>query len=99
MFPKQRHPIFFVNIHLLYIDASFSKSALNHSADLARRKSSAALPELNSRTDFAVDLVNPDSNITRSSPTKNTCLPILGKEGPTRSLNKQVDKECKLLPY
>ncbi|XP_071558814.1 uncharacterized protein [Temnothorax nylanderi] len=28
-----------------------------------------------------------------SSPTKNTCLPILGKEDPTRTLNKQIDKE------
>lgn len=82
---------------LIFIDyadtTSFVKSALSHNADFAKRKtSSAVLPELNSRVDFVT--IDPDSNATNSNPTKNICLPILGREDPMRTLNKQ---DCKFL--
>lgn len=90
-----RCPIFFfslprVNIHLLYVDSA-AKSAVNYNASRTKRKSSTALPKLNSHTDFAP--IDPDSNVTNSLPTENTCLPILNREDPT---NKPIGKECKL---
>ncbi|KYN22865.1 PREDICTED: uncharacterized protein LOC108758819 [Trachymyrmex cornetzi] len=69
-----------------------SAQTLPHSkTDFVKRRSSAVLPELKSHIDSVTN--DPDLNVTNSSPTKNTCLPILGRENPTRILNKQVDKE------
>ncbi|XP_011692959.1 PREDICTED: uncharacterized protein LOC105453011 isoform X2 [Wasmannia auropunctata] len=58
--------------------------------DLAKRKSSTVLPELNSRIDFVT--VDPDSNVTNFSLAKNTYLPTLGREDSMRTLNKQIEE-------
>ncbi|KYN35684.1 hypothetical protein ALC56_09982, partial [Trachymyrmex septentrionalis] len=68
-----------------------SKTVYIYYIDFMERKSSAVLPELKSHIDFVTN--DPDLYVTNSSPMKNTCLPILGGENPSRILNKQVDNE------
>ncbi|XP_011057354.1 PREDICTED: uncharacterized protein LOC105147796, partial [Acromyrmex echinatior] len=67
-----------------------SAQTLPHSKTDFKLRSSAALPELKSHINFVTH--DPDLNVTNSSPTKNTCLPILGREN-LRILNTQVDNE------
>lgn len=78
----------------MYIDiTSFANSNNNmENGNFVKRKSSAVLPELNSRNNFVKDHL--DWNVTDS--TQNTCLPILGKENSAKTLSKQLDDECKL---
>ncbi|KMQ93516.1 math and lrr domain-containing protein [Lasius niger] len=67
---------------------SFANSNSNaENGKFVKRKPSAVLPELNSRTDFVKD--HSDWNVTDS--TQDTCLPILGKENPVKTLSKQLD--------
>lgn len=79
----------------MYIDiTSFANS--NNSAEngnFVKRKSSAVLPELNSRNDFVKEHL--DWNVTDS--TQNTCLPILSKENSAKKLSKRLNDGCKLL--
>lgn len=85
----------FINYIDIYIDiTSFANSNSNaENGKFVKRKPSAVLPELNSRTDFVKD--HSDWNVTDS--TQDTCLPILGKENPAKTLSKQLDDRGKLL--
>lgn len=79
----------------MYIDITSSVNSNNEkNGNFVKRKSSAVLPELNSRIDCVKDHL--DWNVTDS--TQNTCLPILGKQNSVQALNKQqLDDGCKLL--